>query len=1001
MTLYWKNCILPALFLLVLTGRAERVTMLDDGSCWERVRQKRPFLEKRLEKTGNAESNVVFDWNGNPSQKGRVFLENKHWLPDFDEGELVLEYLIPTDSSVQELRMGFVTRTSIPHPGKDARSFTVAVPVDKLRKGCRAEAVFPLDYEQILKTDPTPYRMRTSNLTIVYDKTKGTGNTISVGKVSFRKKGVFSELKTNTGLLIQDTAKKGKPAVLIVNADETGKSVQVICLAKDLDGKTVFRKNESGKIPPRGKMEVPLELPEKQGVYSIEWSVSHDGKMRTIRKNIAKMKPTGRPDKLFSSGFLFSISDHPQHYSRREEIRNLDYAEACGANHLRWDSGGWSVCQPRKDAPVVFPGSMFEANRRVTSRNIERQLLLQGYPGWANTRLPHPAGKGKTIFYPDLNAWENWCREVSKAFKGKIRHFEVWNEPFLIPFSAEQYGRIQAAAYRGVKAGNPDALVFAGGFANSTSFPSMEKTLKLFPDTCDVLAYHGHGSFETYLDPVAKALKLWRKAGAKQPWFANETAHSTKDDFLQATTLFRKLFYSWAKGSIGYTWYNLRGKGYDPKNGEHWFGLLKPDCSPRAGYVAFNAITGLYRDASFKNELKLRNDIFSYRLENAKHALFPLWNTSSDKKEQLFVFRTNAEKAEHFDLFGNRSELPIRKGAKGAYLIVPVGEPGTVRLTPASSTFQFEAPFAFSEDRIVLMGGSSRKIKYIVYNPEPEERSISVTLNMPEKVSCPAAAVTKTVPSGKTEAFEFELRAENGFSAADGRKTLGFLIGIPESGLSMRNTFRMKPAVVVTEEQFRKNRPVFSLNRPEQVANLMTYTGSTADLHWTGPEDCQAFVYLRPLKAGDSFLWLRVAVCDDVHFAEKEGHSLFLGDSLQLLLQLPGQKSLWEIGFARLNSGKNIAHVWFSPEGHDGDALLKQVRYRIGFDPRNVLYYTISLPLKELGTSAEELRKFGFRMNLLVNDNDGKGRESHLSIIPSSSTFQAKNVENFPVVVFE
>ncbi len=217
----------------------------------------------------------------------------------------------------------------------------------------------------------------------------------------------------------------------------------------------------------------------------------------------------------------------------------------------------------------------------------------------------------------------------------------------------------------------------------------------------------------------------------------------------------------------------------------------------------------------------------------------------------------------------------------------------------------------------------------------------------------------------------------------------------------MRNTFRMKPAVVVTEEQFRKNRPVFSLNRPEQVANLMTYAGNTADLHWTGPEDCQAFVYLRPLKAGDSFLWLRVAVCDDVHFAEKEGHSLFLGDSLQLLLQLPGQKSLWEIGFARLNSGKNIAHVWFSPEGHDGDALLKQVRYRIGFDPRNVLYYTISLPLKELGTSAEELRKFGFRMNLLVNDNDGKGRESHLSIIPSSSTFQAKNVENFPVVVFE
>lgn len=1000
--LQWKSLASSAMLLLLFTGQAKNEVMLDDGQIWEKQRIKAHFMEKKQEKTETGKPITVFDWSKSPKQKGTIALEAKLWLPDFEEAEVVLECTVPADSSIQELKMGFVTRASIPHPGKDSRYFSVKAPVDSLQKGSRAEVVFPLDYEQIKKTDPTPHQMRINTISFAYDKTKGKKNTISFGKIFFRQKGIYSNLQTNTGLLIQDIAKKGKPSVFIANTTGMDKTVRVACSAKEIGGKTVFQKNEMRRIPSKGNLKLPLELPEKQGVYSIEWSVSHDGKTRILKKNIAKMKPTGRPGKLFSSGFLFSITDHPQHYSTAEQIRILDYAEACGLNHIRWGSEcSWEHCQPRKEDPILIPKAMHEENQRVISRNIERQMLLQGYPRWARTASPDPNKKGKKVYNPDLNAWEKWCREVAGAFKGKVRHFEVWNEPFISGYTPEEYGPLQAAAYKGVKAGNPDAFVFAGGFGNSSSIHLQEKTLKLFPDTCDVIAFHVHGPFEIYINPVTGALRQWRRAGAKQPWFANETALSTKNDLLQAETLFKKLFYSWAKGSIGYTWYNLRGKGWNPKSGEHWFGLLYPDCSPRAGYVAYNAITGLYRDASFKTELKFQNDIFSYRLETEKYALFPLWNASLDKKEQLFLFSTNAEKAEFFDLFGNRTELTIRKGGKNNYLIVPIGTPGTVRLTPADSTFRFDAPFAFSEDRIILRGGSCRKVHYSVYNPSAAAWNISVSLEMPEKTSCSAGTVTKTAAAGKMELFEFNLCAEKDFSSADGQKTIKFRIKIPEPGISEQNTFLIQPAAIVSQETFQKHRPVFSLNRPDQVAKLITYTGSTAHLHWTGPRDCEAYVYIRPLKAGEQFLRFTVVVCDDIHFAEKEGHFLFTGDSLQLLLQLPGQKSLWEIGFARLNSGKNVRHIWFSPEGYDRDALLKRIKYSTSFDHRKVLFYTFSLPLKELGTSAESLRKSGFRMNLIVNDNDGEGRESLLSIIPASSTNAAKTMKNFPVVVFE
>ncbi|MPN12117.1 hypothetical protein SDC9_159429 [bioreactor metagenome] len=60
--------------------------------------------------------------------------------------------------------------------------------------------------------------------------------------------------------------------------------------------------------------------------------------------------------------------------------------------------------------------------------------------------------------------------------------------------------------------------------------------------------------------------------------------------------------------------------------------------------------------------------------------------------------------------------------------------------------------------------------------------------------------------------------------------------------------------------------------------------------------------------------------------------------------------------------------------------------------------YDTSIPLKQLGITPEML-KIGLRFNLLVNDNDGEGRESWLNIAPGIG--DTKNPSLAPLLIFQ
>ena len=64
---------------------------------------------------------------------------------------------------------------------------------------------------------------------------------------------------------------------------------------------------------------------------------------------------------------------------------------------------------------------------------------------------------------------------------------------------------------------------------------------------------------------------------------------------------------------------------------------------------------------------------------------------------------------------------------------------------------------------------------------------------------------------------------------------------------------------------------------------------------------------------------------------------------------------------------------------------------------RKVTVYQAEIPFESIGLS-ERIGRRGFLFNLLINDNDGKGRDNTISIAPGIA--EGKSPERFPTVRF-
>lgn len=758
-------------------------------------------------------------------------------------------------------------------------------------------------------------------------------------------------------------------------------------------------------IPSRSVQYWPSPaLPARYGIWWVNYSVT-DNKVKDStaagQLSFAYMPPAG-PTPGLGKGFLFGMCTHTERWGRRDRQLEIMAAGLCGAKIIR-TSPSWNSVERSRGK---YDWTMFdELVKEYGKQGMELQPILAFTPRWA---APPEKRKSKkwtdwSRSQPDLKAYGRYGHDAAKRYKGKIRFWEVWNEPDLKGFfngTLNEYLGMMKAAYKGVKKGNPDAIVMTGGFATMNPHQGrndeadfQEKSVARGKGFYEVHAFHQHGSFNHYRKTVdEKFLPMRKRSGVTVPWYANETAIASMDgaEKMQAETLYKKIIFAWSRGAIAYNWYDLRNDGFDSKEHEHNYGIMTNDFYPKAGYVAYNALALNFTAMKFDRQLELGGNLWAFIFKDASKIIVPAWNEEASASGKHIVIKTDAKQAASLDIMGNLSPLPVTGGLT-VLEVAPV--PAALYLYGATSVKSQGALLAIQNSQIAIPG-RTLKCPVQLQNPFAEAKKIQLSLVMPDGITSSVGVQTVEVAANRKKSVDVTLNISKNIKTRNRNsvkvKLLYAIVGTPWRGAIdiPVNLASLIPA----GDLFGK--PAFSLKSRDNVFSLCAADPALSHLVWKDANDLSADIWLR--SDGKNLL-VKIDVTDDVHRQEHRGFTAWKGDNIQMGIQVPGQNSHWEIGLSLLKNGQPDAFVWTAPGQFNKKQVAKAISLEVSRNGNKTLY-TAKIPLAELGMNKATL-KSGIKFNLLVNDNDAGIREGWIYLAPGIG--EAKDPKKYPFLIFE
>jgi Glycosyl hydrolases family 39 len=173
----------------------------------------------------------------------------------------------------------------------------------------------------------------------------------------------------------------------------------------------------------------------------------------------------------------------------------------------------------------------------ATQHGVEPLLVLGMTPTWASAR---PAdfcyyAPGRSAEPKNLDDWRRYVRTVATRYKGRIRAYEIWNEPNIKGFfsgTPEKMVELAAAAYQVLKEVDPGITVVSpssgGGGPDHGGQSWLDNYLKLGGGHyADVIAYHFYvlpAPPEKMLPLIAEVQQIMTKHGLENtPLWNTET----------------------------------------------------------------------------------------------------------------------------------------------------------------------------------------------------------------------------------------------------------------------------------------------------------------------------------------------------------------------------------------------------------------------------------------------------------------------------------------------
>jgi hypothetical protein len=194
---------------------------------------------------------------------------------------------------------------------------------------------------------------------------------------------------------------------------------------------------------------------------------------------LAALAALAAPSALAADRMWIGFHDDPSFRWSPDRAERIESSARNGATMIRL-LVHWNQTAPRRPDrpsdpfdPAYNFSDLDEAVRTAQEADLEVLLTIYGTPKWANN------GRGANRMPRRVADFRHFAQAIAARYSGRfeypfVRFWSVWNEPNLQVFLAPQfdrrgkplaprnYAQLYAAAYRGIKAGNPRAKVGIG-----------------------------------------------------------------------------------------------------------------------------------------------------------------------------------------------------------------------------------------------------------------------------------------------------------------------------------------------------------------------------------------------------------------------------------------------------------------------------------------------------------------------------------------------------------
>ncbi|HEY1220540.1 MAG: carbohydrate binding domain-containing protein [Bryobacteraceae bacterium] len=228
-----------------------------------------------------------------------------------------------------------------------------------------------------------------------------------------------------------------------------------------------------------------------------------------------------------------------------------------------WDTGtAWTSLEPQQGVWNWQPLDIWVA--AAEQHGVQDILLTLGQtPPWASSNPDdvNYVGAGAPASPTDNQYWRDYITAVAQRYKGRIRYYEIWNEPNDPTYytgSVAELAELTAEAYGIIKSVDPGNTVLSP----APYMPGyLDQLLQAgIAQNVDMIAYH---YYETPPEAAAAAIANVNQVIAEHgvsaiPVWATEGAsgdNTTVPESLAAAYLVRKYLVHLAFGSIRFDWY--------------------------------------------------------------------------------------------------------------------------------------------------------------------------------------------------------------------------------------------------------------------------------------------------------------------------------------------------------------------------------------------------------------------------------------------------------------